>query len=377
MPAARRSLLLVIALGVGACSDATPPAGSSGATAGASGAGTLAGAAGGASVAGSASVAAGAAAGHAGANGNAGGAGSGGTGGGAGMAMPGAILDPTCWDGVVYAAEPVPEARASIEDLIPLFTIATRTAWSIQVLERRYPNGAEILRGATMDDPNGEANCFGIAYQPDDGWEEIVDGLRTSVHECGHMMDLQFGRYMIRPDLVYECQNDDWDGSPMRSAILDDEFEVLGPTGGTLDFQEEVYLQPTGTGNGGDQRFYLLFTEFHQYINTLATSHAVYDYAPDDIIAGDASRDFAWFLQRYLRILRASYPAEYEKVAGDECWRKLVLAAWGKVNRYWDESQGLDRLVSEEAAIVDDLIRDPRLLAEIEELRVRDGCRAP
>jgi hypothetical protein len=367
-----RSLLL-LSLGQAGCSDSGALAGP---VASAGGSGGAAGGTGeaGSGAAGSTGVVPGGA-------GNAGGMGVGGSGGAGtagsagGSAMPGAILDPTCWDGVVYAAEPVPQMRASIEDLIPQFSVATRTQWSIEVLERRYPNGAEILRGATMEDPNGEANCFGIAYQPDDGWEEIVDGFRTSVHECGHMMDLQFGRYMIRPDLVYECQNDDWDGSPMRSVLLEDEFEALGPTGGTLDFQEEVYLQPTGTGNGGDQRFYLLFTEYSQYVNTLATSYAVYDYAPDDIIAGDASRDFAWFLQRYLRILRADYPSEYEKVAGDECWRKLVLATWGKLNRYWEESQGLDKLVSEEAAVVDELIRDPRLLAEIEELRVRDGCR--
>jgi hypothetical protein len=276
---------------------------------------------------------------------------------------------------MVYAAEQIPAERASIEDLIPSFAVATRTDWAIQVLERRYPNGAELIRGATMNDPDGEGNCFGIAYQPDDGWEAIVDGLRTSVHECGHMMDLQFDRWLIRPDLEYACKTDIWEGSPMRSALLDDEFDALGPTGGTLDFQKEVYLQPTGTGNGGDQRFYLLFTEFSQYVNTLGTSYSVYDYAPDDVVAGDASRDFAWFIERYLRILRMEYPAEYDKLGKDECWRKLVLADWGKLNRYWDASKGLEKLVSDEAAKVDELIRDPRLLAEIENLRVRDGCR--
>ncbi len=47
------------------------------------------------------------------------------------------------------------------------------------------------------------------------------------------------------------------------------------------------------------------------------------------------------------------------------------------MNRYGDESrkQGLKKLESDEAAKVDVLIRDPRLLAEIENLRVLDGCR--
>jgi hypothetical protein len=344
--------------------------------AGVGGLGVAGSAAGGSALGGSSGGGAGAAGGAGGAGGSVGtGGASGSAGAGAG---PGSLLDPSCWDGVVYAAEKVPPMHVAIDDLIPQFSVAARTPWSIQVLERRYPLGAELLRIATMKDLNGEGNCYGIAYQPADGWQKIIGGFRTAVHECGHMTDLQFGRYMIRTDLEYACKNDVWDASPMRSEILKDEFDALGPKGGNLDFQRDVYLKPTGNpGSGGDERFNLLFTEFSQYVNTLATSMAVYDYAPDDSIAGDASRDFAWFIERYLRIMRAKYPAEYPKLGEDPCWRRLVLADWGKVNRYWDESrkQGLNKLESDEAAKVDVLIRDPSLLAEIENLRVLDGCR--
>ncbi len=112
-------------------------------------------------------------------------------------------------------------------------------------------------------------------------------------------------------------------------------------------------------------------------MNTLATSYAVYDVAPDDTIAGDASRDFAWFTERYLRILRSKYKTEYDKIANDPCWRQLILAVWGRVNRYWFEStrENLTKIVSNESPKVDALMRDPLLLAEIENLRVLDGCR--
>lgn len=72
----------------------------------------------------------------------------------------------------------------------------------------------------------------------------------------------------------------------MRSVLLDDELDALGPTGGTLDFQNEV----------------------RRHARHVAR---VYDYAPHDI----------------------------------------------------------------EAQLLDELMRDPQLLAEIENLRVLDGCR--
>jgi hypothetical protein len=120
-----------------------------------------------------------------------------------------------------------------------------------------------------------------------------------------------------------------------------------------------------------------VFSEFEQYINTIATSFAFYDYAPDDIIAGDATRDFAWFVERYLRIVRTKYATEYDHIANDTCWRQALLSQWGRVVRYWDETNkaNVNKLWDEEAAKVDVLLKNPVLLAEIENLRVIDGCR--
>jgi hypothetical protein len=205
---------------------------------------------------------------------------------------------------------------------------------------------------------------------------KTIAALRTVTHECGHMME-SHDRYMIRVDLEYNCNVPLTSKTPPRSIILTDEFDALGPKGGILDFQKDVYLKPTGTGNGGDQNWEGLVSEWAQYNTTIATSYAYYDYAKSDVIAGDASRDFAWFIERYLRVLRLKYKAEYDKLVNDTCWRKMVLANWGRSNRYWVETtkENLTGLWDDEAPKVDKLLQDPMLLAEIENLRVTDGCR--
>jgi hypothetical protein len=91
----------------------------------------------------------------------------------------------------------------------------------------------------------------------------------------------------------------------------------------------------------------------------------------------EGSRFFAWFVERYLRLLRMNDSTIYNKVAGDTCWRQLVLSDWGRMFRRWDEIRkaNMKEFVSTEVPKVDALILDSRLLAEIENLRVLDGCR--
>jgi hypothetical protein len=303
-----------------------------------------------------------------------GGAGVGGAGGtGLGGGGPGSQVDPKCLDGIVYVAETMP-VRASITDLMSTFTVANRLPWVTEVLQRRYPLGALFVTTATKTDPNGEGNCFGIAWDASATTaQKTLEGLNTAVHECGHMMDLSQDRFMIRLDLEYKCTLQST--SPPRSIVLQDEFDALGPKGGGLDFVKMIYLQPTGTGNGGDQNFPLLFTEWNQYVNNLGSGYAYYDYVKGRGSA-EGSRFFAWFVERYLRLLRAKYLAEYNKLANDTCWRQLILADWGRANRYWDQMKTENvALSTTEGDQVDKLVSDPRLLAEIENLRVLDGCR--
>ncbi len=218
-----------------------------------------------------------------------GGAGGSGLGGGG----PGSQVDPKCLDGIVYAAEKMP-VRANIADLMSTFTVANRLPWVTEVLQRRLPLGALFITTATKTDPNGEGNCFGIGFDASATTaQKNLEAINTVVHECGHMMDLSQDRFMIRLDLEYKCTLDST--SPPRSIILQDEFDALGPKGGGLDFVKKIYLEPTGTGNGGDQNFPLLFTEWNQYTNNLASGYAYYDYVKG-MGSAEGSRFFAWFV---------------------------------------------------------------------------------
>ena len=310
--------------------------------------------------------------------GNAGVGGTGGAGmGGAGGAGTGSdLVDSRCWDGKVYADEPIAAMRANITDLISTFSVANRLPWAIQILNRRFPVGGKIVELATMSDPNSK--CAQISLQASDNTATLaIYKLNVLTHECGHMMDLQ-SRYFIRADLEYKCSNSLLGPtSPSRNVILADEFDALRPMGGTTDSQTKLYFDPNGPqGNLGGQKWHVHFTEFNQYANSIAVNYSLSDHVRGDN-SGTSSRAWAWFTLRYLRIMRGQYKADYDKLANDPCWRRLVLSTWGKINRYWAElaKENITKFQTDEATKLDALIRDPRLMAEIENLRVLDGCR--
>jgi hypothetical protein len=293
-----------------------------------------------------------------------------------GSGGPADLVDSKCWDGKVYADEPIATIRANITDLISTFSVANRVPWAIQILNRRFPVGGKIVELATTNDPN--AKCAQVSFQPSDNTATLaMSKLPVLTHECGHTMDLQ-SRYFIRADLEYKCSNTLWGPtSPSRNVILADEFDTLRPVGGTTDGLRTLYFDPNGPqGNLGAQKWPVHFTEFNQYANSIATNYSMSDYGRGDD-TGNSSRAWAWFTQRYLRIMQAQFKADYDKLANDPCWRRLVLSTWGKINRYWAElaKENITKFQTAEATKLDALIRDPRLTAEIEHLRVLDGCR--
>ena len=333
---------------------------------------------GGAAGSGTGGTSTGGAGGAGGATGGSAGVGTGGAGtAGSGGAVGGSdLVDSRCWDGKVYADEPIAAMRASITDLIITFSEANRLPWAIQILNRRFPVGGKIVELATMSDPSSK--CAQVSFQASDNTATLaMYKLNVLTHECGHMMDLQ-SRYFIRADLEYKCSNSLWGPtSPSRNVILADEFDALRPMGGTTDSQTKLYFDPNGPqGNLGAQKWPVHFTEFNQYANSIAVNYSMSDYVRGDN-SGNSSRAWAWFTLRYLRIMRAQYKADYDRLANDPCWRRLVLSTWGKINRYWAElaKENIAKFQTAEATKLDALIRDPRLTAEIEHLRVLDGCR--
>ncbi len=361
--------------GQGGGTSAATSSGASATSAGTGGtSGSSSSATGGGGVGGSAGGSGGASTVGAGGAGGAGGSAAGGTGGSGGSVTgagggPGSTIDPQCLDGKAYAAEPIPDASIAVDDLIASYNPANVLPWTIQMLNRRYPIGAI---GPSVAQQKNTLDCFNVAFdKPMPNVQTALDAMNTVVHECGHMLDLD-GRWIVRADLEYKCDPKLTMSTPGRNIVLNDEFDALGPKGGGLDFVKSIYLQ----GDSGKQNFQLLYTEYNQYVNQMGSAYAYYDKTKETNVA-EGSRFFAWFVQRYLRLLRMSYATEYDKVAGDACWRQLMLADWGRMYRRWDEIRkaNMKEFVSTEVPMVEALIVDPRLLAEIENLRVLDGCR--
>ena len=129
----------------------------------------------------------------------------------------------------------------------------------IELLHRPEPHAVvhRILEPVTRSKENPRARHGGQARRrrqllrnrlrpgdTDRGAEESSRDFAPAV-TIGHMNNLTLDRYHIRTDLEYKCNNSIWNASPMRSILLTDEFDALGPKGGTLDFQKQVYLMPT------------------------------------------------------------------------------------------------------------------------------------
>ncbi|MBI4510235.1 MAG: hypothetical protein HY698_11420 [Deltaproteobacteria bacterium] len=269
------------------------------------------------------------------------------------------VIDERCTDGEVHRNEVLP-IRSDITDLLNAFSANNKLAWSIQVLNRRYPTGGLILEKA-----NNDTNCFDVGVSGASSATEVLAGLRTSVHECGHMVDLNQKTFVLGKSLSYDCDFAVVADTPPRRILVDDEYQALWPK----DEFKQDYLVDLG-----DQALAYLMTEALQYINTLATSYALYDYAPFDPIARDGTHAFQWYVTRYLRLLRMNYSTQYSRAAGDRCWRRLVLAGWGRAHRYLAASKGMPDLGGADDALLERLVTTPELVDEIRRLRVADGC---
>jgi hypothetical protein len=269
------------------------------------------------------------------------------------------IIAPTCADGTIYASEALP-VRTDITDLMSRFDASKKLDWSIQVLFRRYPTGATILERA-----NNDTGCFDIGVRDAIGAKDVIAGLRTSVHECGHMVDLNKETFVFSPTSEMKCNFSLARGTPPRNVIVKDEFQALWPD----DSFKELYLDKYG-----DQDFVGLITETLQYINTLATSYAFYDVTTFDPVARDGVHAFQWYVTRYLRQIRTNHPAAYDKLVGDRCWRNLILTGWGRAQRYLVASKGMKDLSGKDDALLETLMTEPKLVDEIHLLRVKDGC---
>jgi hypothetical protein len=71
--------------------------------------------------------------------------------------------------------------------------------------------------------------------------------------------------------------------------------------------------------------------------------------------------------------MRLETPRVYEGVLADACWRELILNVWGQAWLFLEATDG-QRALGIDDAELEDLVKDPDLLAEIQRVRDAAGC---
>ena len=298
---------------------------------------------------------------------------------------PSPWVDPACIDGMYSETPPTPEV--SIDDLISGYA-GDYQGFVAEALTRRYPLGGEVVRrgqGFTM-----LGDCVERFVGSPGSAEDVLRRIETIVHECGHFADLGTGGfsdayYFINEDIEFTCTQGDTTSRGgrtfARSRINGDEYSAMrppcgGPSSPGCDFYGDVYLDgdpDDGTFEGGDQGFNSVLEETTQYVNSLATGYAFNDQIRGSISNRDGILTFLWYVERYLRMARTSYPDAYSTLSADPCWRRGILTVWGRAFFYLALTEGMGQLGINDDVILG-LVTDPTLLEEIQRLRDLEGC---
>lgn len=298
------------------------------------------------------------------------------------------FVDPNCIDG--QWQEPLPIPEASLDTAIAQFSGADVTPFIYDVLNARYPLGAHLIREGLERGAFDE--CVDFFLRDRSSPQAVITQLPTAVHECAHSADLALGGftghgYIITEALTYTCEGGDtterFGNTFARSRLVDDEFygqrpacDAPGPGSGSCDNYANVYLDGDPDDDefdGGDQGFNSLLEETLQYVNSLATGYAIQDFYRGSRSDRDGILTFLWYLQRYLRMARLTYPDAYDHLAGDACWRETILTVWGRAWLYLETTEGMPALGIRDDAIYP-LATTPVLLEEIQRLRDLQGC---
>ncbi|MBI4816730.1 MAG: hypothetical protein HY791_10755 [Deltaproteobacteria bacterium] len=294
-------------------------------------------------------------------------------------------VDPACLDGLY--TESLPMAGADIDSDVASYQPTAVRAFILTVLEKRYPIGKAVVEGGLANTRLGD--CIDQFLQPSSSANEVARQLSTIVHECGHFFDLgQSGfddaTYVITPTLRFQCSGGSSRGTPARSLINDDELSSLrAPCGGRGSFDcdsyADIYLDGDpndGRFDSGDQGFDMLLEETVQYVNSLASGYALSDRYVGSVSERDGILTFLWYVGRYLKMTREDHPAAYLKLSEDSCWRRAILTVWGRAWLYLEATEGDPALGIADRTLIA-LVRDARILDEIQRLRVLEGCEAP
>jgi hypothetical protein len=290
------------------------------------------------------------------------------------------VLDPACVDG--RYAEEIPTDLPDVSGLISGFDAGAYLAFVDDMLAARYPLGGFLVEEGNRLGASTFGNCVTLFTSNRSSAQALIPQISTVVHECGHIYDISSGNfqgshYLITEGTTFTCSRGDTTSRGgdtfARSLLNGDAYSALWPS----DMYRSVYLSgdPNDANfDSGDQGFNSVLEETVQYVNSLATDFYLRDLRGGmSVSARDGILTFLWYIERYLQMARLSYPAAYERLATDLCWREAILTVWGRAWRYLEASASSQNLGINDDAI-EGLVRAPELLDEIGRLRVAHGC---
>lgn len=258
----------------------------------------------------------------------------------------------------------------------------------LAALGKRYPLGKAIVEGGLASSlSKTQGNCIDRFLSDRSTAAKVLRQASTVVHECGHFYDLggssgNTSSYVLRTDLTFACSAGDTtsrNGKTFaRSLIRKDAYYAKrkacasGTAAAGCDMYAEIYLNGNPTDakfESGDQGYNFVLEEAAQYVNSLATALAFEDQLGSQRVSErDGILTFLWYIERYLAMARADYPAAYELISGDPCWRAATLSVWDRGWFYLRATEGKSSLGIEDSAIAA-LVADADLSAEIDALR--------
>jgi hypothetical protein len=258
----------------------------------------------------------------------------------------------------------------------------------LSALALRYPLGKFIVEGGIASPLAAQqGNCINRFLDDTSTPAAVLRGGATVVHECGHLFDLGAAKgasgatYVLRTDLKFACDGGDTTSRGgktfARSRIKGDAFYAKrkaceGQAAQGCDFYANTYLDGNpddATFDSGDQGYNSVLEEATQYVNSLATALAFKDsYSGGKSSERDGILTFLWYIERYHAMARVAYPAAYDALAKDACWRQATLSVWDRAWFYLEATKGIDELGLDDGAL-EPLVKDPALTAEIDALR--------
>ncbi len=297
------------------------------------------------------------------------------------------LVDPACTDGTY--SETLPNPSADISDLVASYNSSAVEQFVRAVLARRYGVGLELVNGGDLD-----RDCI-LAFLDDTSTaSNVIRGIATVVHECGHMYDHSLAppgsdTYVINDSLQFTAADGDTTTRGgvtfARSRIVGDPYTSLrAPCNGqwaqSCDYYADIYLDgnPDDTAfDSGDQGFNSVLEETVQYVNSLATAYAFHPELASgfSVSERDGILTFLWYVMRYLRLARLSYPSAYSHILNGDGgrWREAILTVWGRAWLYLDATRDIAHLGLSDDAVMQ-LVMNADLLDEIGRLREASGC---